>query len=91
MRHSLRGLHATLAVEAGDTCAAVARALGHGSDAVTREHYIAPTALTDARTARVASMLLGTDLTAIVSTLRGLSSTELDSVCSTVGYERKAA
>jgi integrase len=89
--HSLRGLHATLAVEAGDTCAAVARALGHGSDAVTREHYIAPAALDHARTARVASMLLGSDLSAIVSTLRNLSSAELDSVCSTVGYQRLAA
>src|SRR5262249_33192040 len=89
--HSLRGLHATLAVEAGQSCAAVARALGHGSDVVTREHYIAPAALDGARTARVASRLLGADLPGIVTTLRSLTRDELDTVCANVGFERKAA
>lgn len=40
--HSLRGLHATLAVQAGATSRAVAGVLGHGSDEITRRHYIAP-------------------------------------------------
>ena len=40
--HSLRGLHSTLALEAGATGGAVAAALGHGSFAVTAKHYAAP-------------------------------------------------
>jgi integrase len=40
--HSLRGLHATLAVQAGATSRAVAGVLGHGSDEITKRHYIAP-------------------------------------------------
>jgi integrase len=38
--HSLRGLHATLATEAGATSHVVAGALGHSSPAVTHAHYI---------------------------------------------------
>lgn len=86
--HSLRGLNATLAVEAGATCSLVARALGHGSDDVTRRHYIAASALDTARSARVASALLGTHLDTVISTLRGLTPDELDTVCSAVGYRR---
>jgi integrase len=37
---SLRGLHATLATEAGQTSRAVADALGHASPAITRASYI---------------------------------------------------
>lgn len=40
--HSLRGLHATLAMEAGATSEAVAAALGHSSDTMTLRHYAAP-------------------------------------------------
>lgn len=40
--HSLRGLHATLAVQSGATSRAVASVLGHGSDEITKLHYIAP-------------------------------------------------
>jgi integrase len=40
--HSLRGLHATLAVKAGLSPHAVAGVLGHASPEVTRRHYIAP-------------------------------------------------
>jgi integrase len=38
--HSLRGLHATLATEAGATSHVVAGALGHSSPAVTHAHYV---------------------------------------------------
>ncbi len=38
--HSLRGLHATLATEAGVSSHAVASALGHTSPVVTQAHYI---------------------------------------------------
>lgn len=40
--HALRGLHATVAVQSGATSRAVAGVLGHGSDEITRRHYIAP-------------------------------------------------
>jgi integrase len=40
--HSLRGLHATLATEAGVSSHAVANALGHTSAAVTYAHYVQP-------------------------------------------------
>jgi hypothetical protein len=40
--HSLRGLHATLATEAGVSSHAVANALGHTSTAVTHAHYVQP-------------------------------------------------
>ena len=40
--HSLRGLHATLALQAGATSHLVAGALGHASDAVTLGSYAAP-------------------------------------------------
>jgi hypothetical protein len=40
--HSLRGLHSTLALEAGATSSAVAAALGHGSFQITAKHYAAP-------------------------------------------------
>jgi hypothetical protein len=89
--HSLRGLNATLAVEAGATCSLVAHALGHGSDAVTRRHYIAPSALDAARSARVASALLGTvDLSGLITTLRSLPAEQLEHVCSAVGYRRES-
>ncbi len=40
--HSLRGLHATLATEAGVSSHVVANALGHSSPAVTHAHYVQP-------------------------------------------------
>ncbi len=40
--HSLRGLHATLATEAGVSSHAVASALGHTSAVVTHAHYVQP-------------------------------------------------
>jgi integrase len=48
--HGLRGTHATLAVQAGVTGDAVARALGHESFAVTTDHYAKPEAVSGART-----------------------------------------
>jgi integrase len=55
--HSLRGLNATLGVEAGVVPHAVAAALGHGSFAVTAKHYAQPEAIVSARTARVIEVL----------------------------------
>jgi integrase len=55
--HGLRGTHATLAVQAGVTGDAVARALGHESFAVTAGHYAKPEAVIDARTDLVMTSL----------------------------------
>lgn len=55
--HGLRGTHATLAVQAGVTGDAVARALGHESFAVTTDHYAKPEAVSDARTDLVLNSL----------------------------------
>ena len=55
--HGLRGTHATLAVQAGVTGDAVARALGHESFAVTADHYAKPEAVIDARTDLVMTSL----------------------------------
>ncbi|MBI2898501.1 MAG: tyrosine-type recombinase/integrase [Deltaproteobacteria bacterium] len=57
--HSLRGLHSTLAEEAGVSAHAVARALGHESVATTHEHYTAPAAVANAKQRRVLRVLDG--------------------------------
>lgn len=55
--HSLRGLHSTLALEAGATSGAVAAALGHGSFAVTARHYADPDTLRNTTARRVSEAL----------------------------------
>lgn len=55
--HSLRGLHATLAVSQGATSTLVAGVLGHGSDEITKRHYIAPGSMDAAKVRHVASIL----------------------------------
>ena len=55
--HSLRGLHASLAIEAGSTGSVVAHALGHGSFEVTARHYATPESVAGARAARVSEAL----------------------------------
>jgi len=55
--HSLRGLHATLALEGGATADAVARALGHGSFAMTERHYATESSVADSRSSRVTNTL----------------------------------
>lgn len=55
--HSLRGLHATLALRQGVSPQAVAAALGHGSFAVTARHYAEPTQLLNTRVGIVVAAL----------------------------------
>lgn len=55
--HSLRGLYATLAVESGALAETVATSLGHSSFAVTEKHYAQPSVVSNAKTARVGSLL----------------------------------
>lgn len=87
--HSLRGLHSSLAVQVGITSAAVAQALGHASDAVTRRHYIAESALDSARSQSIATALLGDrDLDSLRSTLQALPSVQLERLCASLGFRR---
>jgi len=55
--HSLRGLHATLALRQGVSSQAVASALGHASFAVTARHYADPTQLLNSRVRTVLNAL----------------------------------
>lgn len=55
--HSLRGLHATLALEEGATSDAVARALGHTSFTMTAKHYASPESVVNARVSRASQLL----------------------------------
>jgi integrase len=55
--HSLRGLNATLALEAGATAHHVAAALGHASFATTARHYADASTVTNASLRRVADLL----------------------------------
>ncbi len=55
--HSLRGLHATLALRQGVSSQAVATALGHGSFTVTARHYADPTQLLNTRVRTVLTAL----------------------------------
>lgn len=55
--HSLRGLHATLAIEEGATSDAVARALGHTSFAMTAKHYASADSVINARVTRASHLL----------------------------------
>ncbi len=57
--HGMRGLHSTLAVDAGVSSHAVANALGHESFATTAQSYAKPEALTRAKQRRVLTVLAG--------------------------------
>jgi integrase len=53
----LRGLHATLALDAGVSVEDIARSMGHASAAVTRAHYFAPGEEDNAKIRRVVALL----------------------------------
>jgi integrase len=55
--HSLRGLHATLAIEEGASGEAVARALGHTSFEITAKHYATPDSVANARLEKASQSL----------------------------------
>jgi integrase len=57
--HSMRGLHSTLAMEAGVTGAAVAASLGHESVSTTTQSYVSPEAVATARQDRALTVLAG--------------------------------
>ena len=78
--HSLRGLHSSLAIEGGATSAIVAAALGHGSDAITLKHYIAPGSVAAARSARISAALLESDTDKLIAALRALPPAQFEMV-----------
>jgi integrase len=89
--HSLRGLHSTLALEAGATSGLVASALGHGSFEITAKHYADPSTLRNAAVRRVSSALGArpkVDVAALAETLRALAPADLDAVLASVGARR---
>lgn len=57
--HGMRGLHSTLALEAGVTAHAVAAALGHHSPAVTFQSYAKPEAVQGAKQGRMLRVMNG--------------------------------
>lgn len=57
--HSMRGLHASLAIEAGMASAAVARSLGHESATTTLTSYATPTAARKAQQRGALAVLQG--------------------------------
>ena len=83
--HSLRGLNATLAVCNGAASSAVASALGHGSDAVTRKHYIAPEAMETVGECDLGRML-GADTQALRTSLLALPTHDLHSLLASLGF-----
>lgn len=74
--HSLRGLHSTLALEAGATSSAVAAALGHGSFQITAKHYAAPGTMERMRS-RVVEETLGGAVAETDEDLSGADPAEL--------------
>ena len=66
--HSLRGLYATRAVESGALAETVATSLGHSSFAVTEKHYAQPSVVSNAKTARVGSLLTSSKKTPAAAT-----------------------
>lgn len=94
--HSLRGLHATLALEGGATADAVARALGHGSFSMTARHYASESSVDNAKATKVSSLLggqgaadgpksSGPDPDQILGLLKSLPAQQLAELLSKVG------
>ena len=76
--HSLRGLHSTLALEAGATANLVASALGHSSFAITARHYADPETLLGTQVCRVTDAL--TPSTPEVIDARGMNPDRLSTL-----------
>jgi len=70
--HSLRGLHATLALEAGAAPQSVAAALGHSSFAMTAKHYADANTISNLSMRKVTEVLANTGQRADLDQLAGL-------------------
>ena len=87
--HSLRGLHSTLAIEAGVTAGAVIAQLGHGSFQTTERHYLDKDRRHDASMRRVASVMLG-PADELKSELADLSADEVRELLTAIRSRRSA-
>ena len=83
--HSLRGLHATLALEGGATSDSVAKALGHGSFELTARHYATEDSVSNSSNDRFSQIISNHEPSTadkLVSILKSLSTKELAEVLS---------
>lgn len=90
--HSLRGLHASLAMAAGCTSNAVASALGHGSFAITAKHYVDPDTLHNSTLRRFSSSLTTAghadeDLSQLLDRLRALPAETLSALLRSIAAQ----
>lgn len=88
--HSLRGLHSTLAIEAGATSGAVIAQLGHSSFQTTERHYLDKDRRHDASMRRVASTLLS-PRDELAGELADLSADEVRELLAVIRSRRHAA
>ena len=88
--HSLRGLHSTLAIEAGATSGAVIAQLGHSSFQTTERHYLDKDRRHDASMRRVASALLS-PRDELQSELADLSADEVRELLAAIRSRRSLA
>ena len=88
--HSLRGLHSTLAIEAGSTSGAVIAQLGHSSFHITERHYLDKDRHHDVSMRRVASALLS-PREELQAALADLSADEVRELLAVLRSRRSAA
>ncbi len=89
--HSLRGLHSTLALEAGATPHLVAAALGHSSFRVTARHYAEPSTLLNSRARKVAGALGRVDSSVPAFAPNSPAAPDLSSLLASLSQEQRAA
>lgn len=88
--HSLRGLHSTLAIEAGSTSGAVIAQLGHSSFRTTERHYVDKDRYRDASVRRV-SDALSTRRDDVMGELEGLTAEEVRELVAAIRARRSTA
>jgi integrase len=85
--HSLRGLHSTLAIEAGSTSGAVIAQLGHSSFRTTERHYVDKDRYRDASVRRVTDAL-ASRRDEVLGELEGLTAEEVRELVAAVRARR---
>ena len=88
--HSLRGLHSTLAIEAGSTSGAVIAQLGHSSFRTTERHYVDRERYRDASVRRVSDALVPRR-DDVLGELEGLSAEEVRELVAAIRARRTTA
>ena len=87
--HSLRGLHSTLAIEAGSTSGAVIAQLGHSSFRTTERHYVDKDRYRDASMRRVTEALVARP--DVLGELEGLTAEEVRELVTAIRARRSTA